>query len=324
MSINLFQSVKDLFPKDFTNKVANILSERPEYVSAGVSGIIPTVLTGLMQKGSSVEGLSLLSKHSNDATDVKFQSSLPKIITGKNYEKYEKLFDSAEDLFGEKLSDLTHKVSINSGLRETSANWLIRLVTPTALGVLGEHLKKNKLGFTDAANIMANEKDSIISSIPEEYNLSSAFGVNNLHDIGDKFTNSLSIPKVADAPKEVEQFVTEHIPTIAEHIPEIKEHFTTIPEPIEPIKEEIPVYNDPAPYIPEMVKPEIKVQEPVQEFIPEPVIKTPQNLEPAPVRRQAKKDPALKWKVISWVLLIIGFLLLLELFSILPPMFRLN
>ena len=317
MSINLFQSVKYLFPKDFTNKVANILSERPEYVRAGIDGIIPTVLTGLMQKGSNTEGLSLLAKHSNDSTDVKFQSSLPKIITGKNYEKYEKLFDSAEELFGEKLSDLTHKVSINSGLRETSANWLIRLVTPTALGVLGEHLKKNKLKFSDAANIMANEKDSIISSIPEEYNLSSAFGVNNLHDIGDKFASSLSLPKITEAPKEVEQFVAEHIPAITEHAPVIE-------EPIETIKEEIPVYNEPTPFIPE-IQPEIKIEEPVKEVIQkQPITETPPPVQPTPIKRQAKKDPALKWKIVSWVLLIICFLILLELFSILPPMFRIN
>ena len=168
MSINLFESVKELFPKDFISKTASILSERPEYVRDGITGIIPSVFTGLMHKGSTPDGLALIAQHSNDASEVKFQGSLSKIITGKNYTKYEKLFDSAEELFGEKLSDISHKVSINSGLRETSANWLVRLVTPTALGVLGEHIKKNKLGITDAAQLLAKEKDSIIGAVPEE------------------------------------------------------------------------------------------------------------------------------------------------------------
>jgi len=322
MSINLFESVKELFPKDFITKTASILSERPEYVKDGISGIIPSVFTGLMQKGSTPDGLALIAQHSNDASEVKFQGSLSKIITGKNYTKYEKLFDSAEELFGEKLSDISHKVSINSGLRETSANWLVRLVTPTALGVLGEHIKKNKLSITDAAQVLAKEKDSIISAVPEEYNLTSIFGIGSLSDIGDKFSNSVSFSKPDEAVKAVETFATEHTHSLVS--PFAEETIPTAPT----VSEEI---SRPVTHVAEEIIPAVipVVKEKAEEWTKkEDDTNTEFNItedntpEHKPVKISITHDAALKWKVLSWVLLILFFILLITLFSILPPMFR--
>ena len=324
MSINLFDSVKELFPKDFISKTASILSERPEYVRDGITGIIPSVFTGLMHKGSSPDGLALIAQHSNDASEVKFQGSLSKIITGKNYTKYEKLFDSAEELFGEKLSDISHKVSINSGLRETSANWLVRLVTPTALGVLGEHIKKNKLGITDAAQLLAKEKDSIISAVPEEYNLTSIFGIGSLSDIGDKFSNAVSFTKPEEAVKAVETFATEHIPSV--EIPAVEEIIPQVSAPvIEEIKPPIatPVLEEIAPVITPVVKDKVEELIKKEEDTTTKIITSEENVtENKTVKISIVNDAAFKWKVLSWVLLILFFILLVTLFSILPPMFR--
>ena len=327
MSFNLLETVQNLFPKDFINKTASILDENPKYVADGVSGIIPSVLTGLMQKGTTTDGLALIAKHSSDAKEVKFHDSLSKIITGKNYSKYEKLFDSAEELFGEKLSDITHKVSINSGLRETSANWLIRLVTPTALGVLGEQMKKNKLNITDAAQLIAKEKDSIINAVPEEYNLTTLFGFNSLQDIGNKFSNSVSFTE----PEAIK------LPTI-NPVEEVK-----LPEPIHQIEEVkipevVPHVEEIIPAIQEEIKKEEHIVE--QPIIPE--IKAPVEVEPKDsdnfktivvnsnninTENQAKpvkvnNTAALKWQILSWTLIVLFFILLIILFNILPPMFR--
>ncbi len=333
MSFSLLESVQKLFPKDFISKTAAILDENPKYVTDGITGIIPSVLTGLMQKGTTPEGLDLIAKHSADAKEVKFHDSLPKIITGKNYSKYEKLFDSAEELFGEKLSDITHKVSINSGLRETSANWLIRLVTPTALGVLGEHIKKNKLNITDAAHIIANERESIIKAVPEEYNLTSVYGFSSLQDIGEKFSHAVSFT----TPEEVKEVAIPHIehiePAFTEEVKKvIEEPAFVAPVIVEPVIAE-PIIAEPV-----IAEPIIKEVETVKEKIAgkivtptEPLIageyKTvvvtsnlPENIIPSIQKPQS--DPSLKWKALSWVLLILFFILLITLFNILPPMFR--
>ena len=323
MSINLFESVKELFPKDFISKTASILDEKPEYIKNGISGIIPSVFTGLMQKGSTPDGLALIAQHSNDASEVKFQGSLSKIITGKNYTKYEKLFDSAEELFGEKLSDISHKVSINSGLRETSANWLVRLVTPTALGVLGEHIKKNKLSITDGAQVLAKEKDSIISAVPEEYNLTSIFGIGSLSDIGDKFSNAVSFTKPEEAVKAVETFASDHIPSIV--TPVIEE---TIPHFTIPVVEDViphitPVVEEITPTFVPVVKEKVEEWTKKEDDNHTKVLTSEENVpESKTVKISIVNDAAFKWKVLSWVLLIIFFILLIILFNILPPMFR--
>ena len=342
MSINLLSSVNALFTKDFISKTAAIINEKPEYVKEGITGIIPSVLAVLMQKGTSSEGLDMISKHSKDAVEVKFQSSIAKIITGKNFSKYEKLFDSAEVLFDDKLSDITHKVSINSGLRETSANWLIRLVTPTALGVLGEHIKKNKLSITDAAHVIANEKDAIIDAIPEQYNLTSIFGLSSLKDIGDKFASAVSLPVsvpdiIAEAAPVVPSFIPTFEPekeleTVVEPFVEketfnhpVVEEVIAEPEPIPeitPIKEEIitiptpPIVQETNSLLKEQVKEENIKKIIVTSNEPE-VVKTDNT-----TKKSVLKDPAFKWKLISWLLLIALFVILMILFNILPPMFR--
>ena len=330
MSINLFESVKELFPKDFISKTASILSERPEYVRDGISGIIPSVFTGLMHKGSTPDGLAMIAHHCNDASEVKFQGNLSKIITGKNYTKYEKLFDSAEELFGEKLSDISHKVSINSGLRETSANWLVRLVTPTALGVLGEHIKKNKLSITDAAQVMAKEKDSILSAVPEEYNLTSVFGIGSLSDIGEKFSNAVSFTNPEQAVKAVETFATAHIPSFNSPVAEEIIHPVTKPlyDEVSPVVP-TPVITVAIPEItttPVVTTPVVKEEEWIkkeEEVSNTKIITTEEKMkESKPVKLSISNDSLFKWKVLSWVLLILFFILLIILFSILPPMFR--
>ena len=70
MSINLLESIQSLFPKDFITKTASILDEKPDYVKNGISGIIPSVLTGLMQKGTTAEGMAMIAQH-----DAKKKSS---------------------------------------------------------------------------------------------------------------------------------------------------------------------------------------------------------------------------------------------------------
>jgi len=342
MSFSLLESVQKLFPKEFIAKTASILDENPKYVADGITGIIPSVLTGLMQKGTSPDGLAAIAKHSGDAKDVKFHDSLSKIITGKNYTKYEKLFDSAEDLFGEKLSDITHKVSINSGLRETSANWLIRLITPTALGVLGEHIKKNKLNITDAAHVIANERESIIKAVPEEYNLTSVYGFSSLQDIGDKFSNAVSFTthELPALPKEPEvpaiHSIIDHsviepsfsepvIPTVHQEVIHkvLEEPVVAIPKVEVPVVE-APVFHEPvieAPKEETYIKPIEQIKPTVNEEY-KTVVVTTNIRESSTQPKIVKTNPAFKWKVLSWVLLVIFFILLIVLFNILPPMFR--
>lgn len=326
MSFNLLESVQNLFPKEFISKTASILDENPKYVADGISGIIPSVLTGLMQKGTTTEGLAQIAKHSSDAKDVKFHESLSKIITGKNYAKYEKLFDSAEELFGEKLSDITHKVSINSGLRETSANWLIRLVTPTALGVLGEHIKKNKLNLTDAAHVIANEKDAIIKAVPEEYNLTTLFGFNSLQDIGNKFSDSVSFthPEEIKLPS-VNPVEEVKLPEPIQHFEDVKipEVITHIEEPITYVQEETkkvePIIEHPV--VPEVKTPVVETTS-SEDF--KTVVVTSNHATTVNQAKQVKvnNSATVKWQIISWSLIVLFFILLIILFNILPPKFR--
>ena len=60
MSFNLFDSVRGLLGNDFIGNASNVLGENENNMQKAVSGAIPAVLTGIMDKAGSGDAGNLL------------------------------------------------------------------------------------------------------------------------------------------------------------------------------------------------------------------------------------------------------------------------
>lgn len=181
MAFNLIESVRNQFGTDFIGRASSMLGESEHNVQKGISGIIPTVLTGILQKSGSGEAGNVLGM-AKDAADTGLLSNVSNIIGNNNL--LTKGANWAKSLFGNRADDVTNAVSSYAGVKPSSAAMLMSTAAPVALGVLGKHAKDSNMSASGMQSFLEGQKDSIINAVPSELNLARALGIGSLSGIG--------------------------------------------------------------------------------------------------------------------------------------------
>jgi outer membrane protein OmpA-like peptidoglycan-associated protein len=190
MSFNLVDSIKSLLPADLLNKAAGMLGESPGNVQQAVSGIIPSVLVGVMNKAGSGDAHSVINM-AVDAAKNAIPENLGSLI-GSGEGLAAKGADILKNLFGDKLSGLTDAIAGFSGVRPASASTLLNVAAPAAMGVLGKEITGSNLNAGGLLSFLNSQKDHILSALPSGLNLASVFGAGSLSSIAGKLSNAVA------------------------------------------------------------------------------------------------------------------------------------
>ncbi|MFT3822352.1 MAG: OmpA family protein [Chitinophagaceae bacterium] len=189
MSFNLLDSVKGLFTTELIGKASNMLGEDPNNVQKAVSGIVPSVLTGILNKAGSGDAGGILGM-AKDAMNSGILSNIGGFFGNDNI--LAKGADMLRNLFGDKLGNITSMISGFSGIKSTSANSLLSMAAPAALGVLGKHASDNNMSSGGLLSFLNQQKDGILNSLPSGLNLAGALGLGSLGSIGSKLSGAIS------------------------------------------------------------------------------------------------------------------------------------
>ena len=192
MAFDLIDTLKNLFNNDFSNKAATQLGENESGVQKALAGIIPAVLTGLLNKAGSGDTGGLIGMIKDAAgTNLSqlgnFGGGLPAGLLAKGA-------DILRSLFGSKAGDLTGAIASYAGIKVQSAETLLQTAAPASLGVIGQQATAQNLGPSGILDILNSQKDKILAAVPPGLGLASVLGVSSLGDIGNKLsgiTNSL-------------------------------------------------------------------------------------------------------------------------------------
>lgn len=187
MSFNLVDTVKGLFTSDLISKAASSLGESEGGISKALSGLVPSLLGGLLSKASSgAEGAGSLLNMAKDAIS---SGSIPNpaglLGGGGGSGALGGLsggLDALKGLFGNKLGDITRVISNFSGIKESSASTLMSAAAPATLGVIGKYATENNLNASGLASMLSAQKDNILSALPS--GLGSLQGLLGLGSIG--------------------------------------------------------------------------------------------------------------------------------------------
>lgn len=186
MSFDLLESAKSLFTGDVVSKAASQLGESEGGIQKALSGIIPTVLTGLLHKTSSQgDAASVLDMVKNAASSAS-AGSIGSLLEGGAGGLLSKGADILKSLFGDKAGAITGMIASYAGIRESSANTLLNSAAPATVGTLGQYAAQNNLGPSGLIALLNTQKDKILGAVPGGLNLAGILGLGSLGDLSKK------------------------------------------------------------------------------------------------------------------------------------------
>jgi outer membrane protein OmpA-like peptidoglycan-associated protein len=192
MSFNLLDSISGLFNHDLVNTAASSLGESEGNIQKALQAAVPSVLTGFLEKAGMADGAQTLLALARQAADSGilgrlgefFQNGIPGLA------------GIAGSLLGDKLGNIGDLIAGFSGIKASSASSLLSMVAPAALGKLGSYAFANNLGANEVSTLLASQKESILSAIPQGFNLAGALGLGSLAGIGSKLSGLSAEPAV--------------------------------------------------------------------------------------------------------------------------------
>jgi outer membrane protein OmpA-like peptidoglycan-associated protein len=193
MAFNLVDTVKGLFTNDLVSKLAASLGETEGGIQKAISGAVPAVLTGLLNKAGSQGGASGILDMAKQAAGSGILSNLGGLFGGGGGGgSMSGILNMAGSLFGDKLGGITSLLSGFSGIKPASASSVVSMAAPAALAALGNHASQNNLSASGLTSFLHSQKEAILSSVPSGLNLAGALGLGSLGEIGSKLSHLVS------------------------------------------------------------------------------------------------------------------------------------
>jgi outer membrane protein OmpA-like peptidoglycan-associated protein len=183
MSFNLLDSVKGLISNELVGKAASSLGESESSVTKAMSGILPSVLGGLVSKATSGgDGASSILDMAKGAASSGILGNLGNLFGGGgNSSLLSSGATMLSGLFGDKIGGIASLISNFAGIKQSSASSLMSMAAPAALGFLGKHASDNNLNASGLTSLLASQKDSIMKALPSGLgNLTSMLGLGSV------------------------------------------------------------------------------------------------------------------------------------------------
>ena len=189
MAFNLLESVKGLFTSDLVSQTASSLGENENNIRKALGGAVPASLVGMLNKAGSGEATDLLDI-SRQASRSGILGNIKGLLGGGL--AFGNILNLTNGLFGDKLNNVIRTIANFAGIKETSAASVVNLAAPAALAAVGREASTTNMSTSGLVSMLANQKDSIINSVPSGLNLAGALGLGSLGEIGTKISNAVS------------------------------------------------------------------------------------------------------------------------------------
>jgi outer membrane protein OmpA-like peptidoglycan-associated protein len=200
MSFNLLDIVKGQFNNELVSKVASFLGENESGVTKALSGVLPSVLSGMVSKGSSsTAGAGELLNLAKETHSSGMFSNLGSLLNGGSL--LSKGGDLLQSLLGDKVGSVVKTIAGFAGIKDSSVSNLMSLAAPAALSTVGKHAINNNLSANGLMDLLSSQKSTIMNALPAGLpSLAGLLGIGKITDISGTTTR-----KVAAGYDEVER-----------------------------------------------------------------------------------------------------------------------
>jgi len=186
MAVNMIGMLKELFTDNLIAKIAELLGENTSGVTNAVGSALPTLLLGLLKKGSEPGGAENLVKIIQDGKhDGGLLDDLGGVLGGGD--PTTKLQSTGKDLLGTILGDkaggIGDLIASVSGISKQSGSSLLGMLAPIVMGFLGKTLKtQGGLSASNLTSLLSGQKDYIKAALPA--GATNLLGVSDLGGLG--------------------------------------------------------------------------------------------------------------------------------------------
>jgi outer membrane protein OmpA-like peptidoglycan-associated protein len=174
MSFNLMDAAKGLFTSELLGKASSFLGESEGGISKAMTGIVPTVLSGLVSKTSTHEGTGAVAHMVDEQSNAGILGNLGGFFGNDGGGLLNKGAGLLSSLFGGKADGITGLISNFAGVKSSTATSLLSMALPAVLGLIGKHTSGG--GASGIASLLSSQKDNIAAAMPAGLNLSSVLG----------------------------------------------------------------------------------------------------------------------------------------------------
>ncbi len=197
MSLNLIDSVKSLISGDLVSRAASTLGESEGGIQKLVSGALPVSIASMIQQATNSpdSGAGLLDT-AKQVSRSGVLGNLDSLFSG-NTGSVPGLSGIVGSLFGGNRNSIDNALSSFAGVRSSSASSFLSMIVPAVLGIFGKHAIDNNLSTADATSFLANQKSSVLSSLPSGLDVAGMLGLGSLSSLGSKITGG--VKSTADA-----------------------------------------------------------------------------------------------------------------------------
>lgn len=165
---DLLNSLKNLATPALLDQVAGKLGENPSNVQKALTGLVPTVLSGLVSKSgdnNAMNGIFDLLKGAGGNNVLDGLSGLVSSGSLAHDNPANPASGLLSSLFGNKLDGIVNLVSGFSGVKNASASSLLGLAGSLVTGFLGNKIASG-LSLSSLTGLLNSEKSSILSAVP--------------------------------------------------------------------------------------------------------------------------------------------------------------
>lgn len=177
MSVNLLSLAQQYLGGGVMDQIGKAIGADPAQTKAAVSGAVPSILAGLINKASTPGGADALAA-AVDQTDTGMLDNLGGMLSGGGLtnmiQKGSQLGSSL--LGGNMFSGIIDAITKSSGIGKAGIGSLLGMLMPIVLGILGKQKKSMGLDAAGLASMLMGQKSMVQGLLPQ--------GVGNMLGMG--------------------------------------------------------------------------------------------------------------------------------------------
>lgn len=157
-SDSLFSVSQTFFSPEILEKISTEINQPIEKTKAGLKSVIPTLLMGIVNKGSTKEGAeSLVNMASKHTTPMNVSADSATLKEGDEF---------LNGIFGSNLANTISSLGVTTGMNTGSISKMLGMATPLVMGAIGSKIKNEHLNASGLMNFLSQQKSSLMSLIP--------------------------------------------------------------------------------------------------------------------------------------------------------------
>ncbi len=168
--VNIVDALKGYVTSELVSKAASMLGEDASGITKAASGLIPTILGGLLSKSTDTSAFGNIFSSLQDKQNDGWMDNLGGLIGGGNLAQNDPKDIAGGlmgSLFGSKVGGILDLVSSVAGIKKSSSSGLLGMVGPLVMSYLGRKIRKEGLDAFGLSKFLGGQSANIMAALPD-------------------------------------------------------------------------------------------------------------------------------------------------------------